>query len=1016
MWLAILVLVLVVCGLGFVAVSVDYWFKAKRHRASRIWKEIATIEATVAELNHSVAQLGENLHRSVKTHVGPLVDQHLAGQSIARLKDHMQRVPIKYLSEAGISSLLDLQRQSPQSILAIRGVGAGTANEIFRSLKQILVEIHDGELDFFPSQPFHKSSSLDLANSTYAYVVERKRMDSAIDDLRMPLDRHRPEIQDARFAAKPWGWMKTLSKGSTAKLNKTLKTLEDAEHEISPRCVLARQLAHNFKATGGLPPTRESLDDHFASNQDDYLSLFSHLLPQNQPIAMPTYEMVHDEPPIKVAPVRSMHDIVTSTRPPQVRRLQWAPSGEVIKLCDRMIAGNIYTTDVPLGWDGEPSAICKRLSVDSNQRVDEDLPYYPNYESLSPGQRGFYLDWLAGGRRMSNPDQLPTGYLFLFFYGIERRVIVEGDRDSSLWNKVFDLLQIYGMTRRSRSIPSYFGDFLHFVSYSWGAEDYSLRLPALLEMQGERLSETALGLALAHHFLKNQPIDWKLGHLVAMGLEDSRRSVVIKRTGNAFREMFMTRFQESYPQGMPLKASKRGRAVRYQAGNASLSPGYGSSSSQTGSPFVIQVPGVLGIRSQFRPLAEIWNRCIEDLSGYSRAVGKINKENGASSQDLLRAHLALPHEIRKGKPHPLEIPYRDALDGCTEEDGLIFAPVAILASMSGIEERQNLTQKQSENVALLVESFGDSLAPHPAILNLPLAWDQEVAILPNPAGGEPSTSLGGLLRLLYLAILVASADGVIDDDELEVFHSSSGIEDDFGKAQAKATQAVLVRDTNVASKRLQNIAKSVHASERMTVFKLMVHIACCDEVLSSDENRMLRRIAKALKLGSDALDDVMSEDAAFQTVTVVHGRKILRGETIPKPSKAPAFSLDMERISALTAETAEVVSILSRAIEDESEEEDEPEIVSAEKKPATKAPEWMNDLDERYRPALMEILINIAGQSFVLDEIAGRHHMLPDDLIDGVNAWSDETLGDFLIELDDEGQVSIIEDLIPTNQ
>ena len=97
----------------------------------------------------------------------------------------------------------------------------------------------------------------------------------------------------------------------------------------------------------------------------------------------------------------------------------------------------------------------------------------------------------------------------------------------------------------------------------------------------------------------------------------------------------------------------------------------------------------------------------------------------------------------------------------------------------------------------------------------------------------------------------------------------------------------------------------------MTVFKLMVHIACCDEVLSSDENRTLRRIAKALKLGSDAFDDVMSLDAAFQTVTVVHARKILRGETIPKPSKATAFSLDMERISALTAETSEVVSILS---------------------------------------------------------------------------------------------------------
>ncbi len=951
-------------------------------------------------------------------------------------------------------SLLDLKRKGEDGILGIRGIGGATADDLFNVLRQILFEIEDRELDFWPAHPFLRSSALNMVGAAYAHLVEREQILFTLSELETHLKWQRDVISDVEFATKPYGWIKTLTKKSRLRVKGSIKSLESIENGIGHHYDIASQLVTNFNATNGMPSMRSILDTHYAANENDYLTLLSRFLPRKQMAvelvkesqvkkakldvgaSIPftrANEKVYDKR-IEIVPTKAerqvttvfsapdnrlpieriIHnqDIVTSTRPPLLKKLQWVPSGEVVKLGGRMIEGMVYTSDVSLGWDGEPSAICKRLPVDSNQVASDELPYYPNYESLSPGQRAFYLDWLAGGRRMSNPDQLPTGYLFLFFYGIERRFIVEGDRDSSLWDEVFKLLEIYGMTRRSRSVPSYFGDFLHFTSYSLGVEGYSSVLPGLLDMQDERLSETALGIALAHHFRANQPIDWKLAHLVAMGLEDSRRSVVIKRTGNAFREMFTARFRETYPDGMVLKASRRDRAVRYQTGNASLSPRY-SNPSRAGGPFVIQIPGVLGIKSQFKPLAGIWNQCIEDLSGYSRAVGKLTKEAGASSQDLLRAHLALPDEIRGGKPHPLEAPYRETLASCPNENGLIFAPVALLACMSGIEERQELTQKQSEDVAALVESFGDTLAPHPIILNLPLAWDQEVAIFRNPVVCEPSKSLGGLLRLLHLAVLMASADGVIDDDELQVFHRSSGIEDEFGKAQIRATEAVLVRDTNVANRRLQKIAKSVHSSDRMAVFKLMVHIACCDAVLSSDENRMLRRLGKALKLGQDSLDDVLAGDAAFHTVTVVRGRKASEGETIPAPASSPAFRLDMDRINALTLETAEVVSILSRAIEEEPEEEDELEPESTVRQPITEAPEWMTDLDERYRAALLEMVGTAQGQSFDLDEIAGRYHLLPDDLIDGVNTWSDETLGDFLIELDDEGQVSIIEELIP---
>lgn len=708
------------------------------------------------------------------------------------------------------------------------------------------------------------------------------------------------------------------------------------------------------------------------------------------------------------------NETVSATRPPTVKKLQWVPSSSYVDVKGRQIPGMVYISDKPAGWGGEPSAICRSLQIDTSPDGIEELPYYPNFESLSHSQRGFYLDWLARERRDNAPENLPTGYLFLFFYGIERRILVDKDLDPALWFEVFELLRIYGITRKSRSIASYFGDFLHYTSYVSGAEGYANVCQKLLDMQGKRLSETALTLALANHFRRSTAIGWSLAHLVAMNLDDSRRSVVTERTGDAFRSMFRNRFETAFPEGMPLKASKRDSTVRYQTGNASLSPNYSSS----GRTYELKVPGVMGLKSQFKGLSGIWNQCIEDLSGYSRAVNRLSTASSVTNLDMLKAHMAMPVELRKDHSHPLTEVFRQALEVCPKKGDIHFVPVSALAGLISIEERTALTQKQSEDVTDLVTSLGYTLAPHPEILNLPLVWSQEVALAPTPSGETHTPQLGGLLRLLYLGVLVASADGVVDESELQIFHRSCGITDDFGKTQIAATEAVLVRDTQVAAKQLQKIAKSVPTADRPAVFKLLIHIACSDDVLSSDENRLLRKIAKAFQLPEDALDDVLSEDSAFQTVTVTQGRAQTGGEAIPKSSQptAPAFSLDMDRIAALTAETAEVVSILSKALAEESHEDAEPllEKVAVEAARTAVLPEWAETIDSRYQQALLSILSTKPDEPVDVHSIAVSHHLMQDDLIDGINAWSDESLGDFLIEIRDDGQVFISHELIPS--
>jgi hypothetical protein len=84
--------------------------------------------------------------------------------------------------------------------------------------------------------------------------------------------------------------------------------------------------------------------------------------------------------------------------------------------------------------EGEPSLIDLRLPVSrTSPSTSPPLGYWPSYARLTPEARRCYLEWLAMGRR--NPS-IDIGYVFIFFYGLERRLLVDmADGGSELQSK-----------------------------------------------------------------------------------------------------------------------------------------------------------------------------------------------------------------------------------------------------------------------------------------------------------------------------------------------------------------------------------------------------------------------------------------------------------------------------------------------------------------------------------------------------------------------------------------------------
>lgn len=70
---------------------------------------------------------------------------------------------------------------------------------------------------------------------------------------------------------------------------------------------------------------------------------------------------------------------------------------------------------------GEPSLIWKKLPIRKSNQLEEKPIYYPSYSALNPEQRYQYLSWLMD---VTQPTNL--SYVFLYYYGLERHLLVGG--------------------------------------------------------------------------------------------------------------------------------------------------------------------------------------------------------------------------------------------------------------------------------------------------------------------------------------------------------------------------------------------------------------------------------------------------------------------------------------------------------------------------------------------------------------------------------------------------------------
>jgi len=151
----------------------------------------------------------------------------------------------------------------------------------------------------------------------------------------------------------------------------------------------------------------------------------------------------------------------------------WTPKSGNTNVAGRDIGGMVYVGAPPRSgrYGGTCGAyIDPSLSVarQGGDLAGDGMYYWPNYSEIDARSRATYLDWLSTGR---SDNRYNPGYMFLYFYGLERRFFLDDPKDDEkrdIFEEVKRLNEVYSENGSARN---YLGRFVDVASMALSSDE-----------------------------------------------------------------------------------------------------------------------------------------------------------------------------------------------------------------------------------------------------------------------------------------------------------------------------------------------------------------------------------------------------------------------------------------------------------------------------------------------------------------------------------------------------------------
>lgn len=649
--------------------------------------------------------------------------------------------------------------------------------------------------------------------------------------------------------------------------------------------------------------------------------------------------------------------------PASIGDARWVSPDEIVEIAGTALPGGLFYIGARLpaaNGRTDPCLISGQHNIarhgDFRQR---QTGYWPSYADISASARRAYLNWLVEGRSHQDCD---LGYVFIFFYGLERRVIFDTPNDPAAkqdWPAIAAelrrLLAIYG--DKSGSFRRYAGELLDWMELDSPAQRlYQLPLPSF--PQTYELPRY-LRLALGQSAVDRAPVPAPLALAWLRLNPGSNLRTAATRCPEEFERLFAQRYHEILGPGLVLPKNRTKLKFVYQPASSGFH-GAGAFTRSFG-----DIPDPTALTAPIKTLQEIANQCTDELGAFSRVVGK-----DPSARNTLDGLLQLPASL-----WPAEAQAKlQAVIGRMKDGMLTITAGELIADLGG--SNQPFNRDKMQGLARALEAAQVGLEPHVlAGARTPKETDPLVLFsMPTlDARMQDSGVYQTAALTLQLATAVAHADDDFNASEVAHLRTEIGHWNHLTPAHQRRLHAHLqwLVAVPVTLASLKKKLEPLDLKAKETVAAFMATLAQADGFVSPEEMKFLEKVYKALGV---------EPKHVFSDVHAVSA-----GTPAAKQSDRVGFQLDAKRIAELEQDTQRVSALLADIF---NEEDPTPTLVVSEEttEPATES--GLLGLDEGHTALLRLMLSSPEWTRAELEDAAADLELMLDGALEQINEAS----------------------------
>lgn len=657
-------------------------------------------------------------------------------------------------------------------------------------------------------------------------------------------------------------------------------------------------------------------------------------------------------------------------------RSTWHPPGTSVSIAGTTVMdGMLYVGKTGGSYGNYDGCVIDPKLPLGAAAAAEPLGYWPSYQNISPNCRKRYLEWLGRGKRAADID---IGYVFLYFYGLERRLILEAPPATEVESLSQELQRLGSLYSSNGSFNGYSARLLEAVTFLRDAKSHNsaIFVPDLVVAAGEM--PPALKLAIAREVVSGQPLKFELAAAALIGMRDvwTSHRRVLDRARQPLLQVLRTRFADAFPSGFLVRNRKNSQlAVTYRGATGGLYV-----------DLVVQA----GLKGLPDPETLTWTKLLSLAEGVANELAPLAK--------LLAYYPTRAKSLAALVSCPAELRDSIAVDARRWFDALALpapVPFGLLAKHAIGAESTKWTVRHRRQISEALAAIGCSMEPGPDDAIERLSDETVVYVIRGVNDGQSrEMAVASAAAMLVANIAKANKAHSTKLEEFWLSRLPSRLALPVSQTERLRARLAWYRTSNVAIPKVKRLLGDATLEEReLCAWSATVATGVTGNV-DKPQIAALEAIYDALGVARNTLYTGLHAGVAATTNGADEPVEVSNEvaefvHPIPPPPAAKPVGPDVDRLAKIRAETESVSAMLATIF---TEAEAEPE----EATPASDSP--LTGLDSEHAALLNKLVMRPEWVRQEFEAIAVSLNLMPDGALEAINEWAFDRYGDALVE------------------